>query len=213
MGAAASSKGGIFVPPCAPQFSHIRRYADPVNGCAAAKLLPGEFYVTTFDEMITTVLGSCIAACIYDPQSGIGGMNHFMLPESSADAESSRVNRATMYGFFAMEGLINEILKLGPLKRNLRAKLFGGGQIIRGMTNVGMQNIRFAKEYLRTEAIPVDGADVGLVYPRKVNFFPRIGKVRVKRLASLHNDTILTREENYRDRLISEDTTGDLELF
>ena len=123
------------------------------------------------------------------------------------------MSRATLYGYFAMEGLINEILKQGCRKRDLRAKLFGGGQIISGMTAIGMQNIRFAKDYLRTEGIPVESADVGLVYPRKVNFFPQTGRVKVKRLTALHNDTIMTREEVYRDKLSSEETSGDLELF
>ncbi len=215
-GGQARRTAGIVIEPCPRQFAHILRYVDPVNGCVAAKLLPGEYYVALRDEMVTTVLGSCIAACIYDPYRGIGGMNHFMLPESAADPQakdSSRMSRATLYGYFAMEGLINEILKQGCRKRDLRAKLFGGGQIISGMTAIGMQNIRFAKDYLRTEGIPVESADVGLVYPRKVNFFPQTGRVKVKRLTALHNDTIMTREEVYRDKLSSEETSGDLELF
>lgn len=201
---------------CLPQFAHILRYADPVNECVAAKILPGEYYVTTQDEMITTVLGSCIAACIYDYSQGIGGMNHFMLPDSGDERRawgSPRMDRATLYGYFAMEGLINDVLKQGCRKRDLRAKLFGGGQIIKGMSSIGVQNIRFAKDYLRTEGIPIESLDVGLIYPRKVNFFPRIGKVKVKRLTSLHNDTIITREEGYRVRLSGEEITGDLELF
>lgn len=201
--------------PCLPQFVHIKRYHDPLNKCVAAKLLPGEYYVTVHDEMVTTVLGSCISACIYDPGKGIGGMNHFMLPESgeAQRAKSAGADLATRYGFFAMEGLINDVLKLGCRKQDLRAKLFGGGQIIKGMTNIGLQNIRFAKDYLRTESIPVESSDVGLIYPRKVNFFPRTGRVMVKRLTSLHNDTIVSREQSYRETLSATDVSGDVELF
>lgn len=204
--------------PCLPQFAHIKRYADPTNKCVAAKLLPGEYYVTLNDEMITTVLGSCISACIYDPVRGIGGMNHFMLPESGDSARphaagSGGNDLATRYGFFAMEGLINDVLKQGCRKRDLVAKLFGGGQIIQGKTNIGQQNIRFARDYLRTEGIPTESEDVGLVYPRKVNFFPKSGRVMVKRLTALHNDTILSREQNYRETFLAKDVSGDVELF
>jgi chemotaxis protein CheD len=204
--------------PCLPQFAHIKRYHDPVNKCVAAKLLPGEYYVTMHEEMVTTVLGSCISACIYDPEQGIGGMNHFMLPESN-DAHGAMTSRsgvsdlATRYGFFAMEGLINDILKLGCRKSDLRAKVFGGGKIIQGMTNIGQQNIGFAKDYLRTEGIPTESSDVGLIYPRKVNFFPKTGRALVKRLTALHNDTIVTRELSYRAVLSKSEVTGEVELF
>jgi chemotaxis protein CheD len=201
--------------PCLPQFSRIKRYRDPTNKCVAAKLLPGEYYVTPHDEMITTVLGSCISACIYDPERGIGGMNHFMLPECG-DAQSAKpagADLATRYGYFAMEGLINDILKLGCRKRDLRAKLFGGGQIIKGLSAIGQLNIGFAKDYLRIEGIPLESADVGLIYPRKVNFFAKGGRVMVKRLTALHNDTILSRERSYRDTLSTSEVSGDVELF
>jgi chemotaxis protein CheD len=188
--------------------SGIKQYFDHVNNCNTAKILPGEFYVTHKEEMITTVLGSCVSACIYDPQRNWGGMNHFMLPGSDNDEIAS-----ARYGLYAMESLINEILKLGSRKETLKAKLFGGGQIIAQLTDVGQKNIRFAKKFLFSEGIPLESSDLGLVYPRKVNFFPATGKVLVKRLKSLNNNTIQEREHEYMRRLNQQPITGDIDLF
>jgi chemotaxis protein CheD len=191
-------------------FAHIKKYQDKINNCEAAKLLPGEYYVTNRNEMITTVLGSCVSACIYDPGNGLGGMNHFMLPGSEASNDS---DGSTRYGLFAMESLINEILKRGALKKNLKAKLFGGGQIIENMSDVGQKNIRFAKTFLFSEGIPLESQDLGLIYPRKVNFFPSTGRVMVKRLQSLHNNTIELREKEYLKSLNTQPVSGDIDLF
>jgi chemotaxis protein CheD len=188
-------------------FAHIKKYYDKVNNCNTAKLLPGEFYVTTQQEMITTVLGSCVSACVYDPSRKVGGMNHFMLPGSESGDGSAR------YGLFAMESLVNEILKLGSRKADLKAKLFGGGQIIEKMTDVGQKNIRFAKTFLFSEGIPLESHDLGLIYPRKVNFFPLSGKVMVKRLQTLHNTTIEDREIEYMTSLNKAPVSGDIDLF
>jgi len=191
-------------------FAHIKKYFDRINNCDTAKILPGEFYVTDKQELITTVLGSCVSACIYDPLCGLGGMNHFMLPgnETANDTDGS-----TRYGLFAMESLVNEILKRGSMKKSLRAKLFGGGQIIENMSDIGQKNIRFAKTFLFSEGIPLESHDLGLIYPRKVNFFPHSGKVMVKRLQSLHNNTIEMREKQYMLALNTQPVTGDVELF
>ena len=137
-------------------------------------------------------------------------MNHFMLPGS--DTHSSE-DASARYGLFAMESLINEILKLGSRKENLRAKLFGGGQIIANMTDIGLKNIRFAKSFLFSEGIKLDSFDLGLTYPRKVNFFPASGRVRVKRLKTLNNSTIQDRETQYMKILSREPAGGDIELF
>lgn len=192
-------------------FIHIKKYYDTVNNCETAKILPGEFYVTDGNEMITTVLGSCVSACIYDASSNLGGMNHFMLPGNEAANDES--SGSTRYGLFAMESLVNEILKRGSLKRNLKAKLFGGGQIIENMSDIGQKNIRFAKKFLFSEGIPLESHDLGLIYPRKVNFFPQSGRVLVKRLQSLHNNTIEQREREYLQSLTTKPVSGDIELF
>ena len=197
--------------PCLPIFSHIKRYPDAANNCITAKILPGEFYVSKSQEMVTTVLGSCVSACIYDKETGYGGMNHFMLPGD--DSGNKKSDDTAKYGLFAMESLVNEILKLGCRKENLRAKLFGGGKIIENMSNVGFNNIRFARTFIASEGIPLESSDLGLVYPRKVNFFPHSGKVMVKRLKSLHNSTIEDREREYLNSIKKKDISGDIELF
>jgi chemotaxis protein CheD len=147
----------------------------------AVKVLPGEYFVHHEDLPIMTTLGSCIATCLWDRHARVGGMNHFMLPGGDGD-DSGR------YGAFAMELLINELMKLGATRGSLEAKVFGGGQVIAGMDsmNVGQRNTRFVLDYLRTERIPVLSKDVLDIYPRKVCFLPASGKAMVKRLASAH---------------------------
>jgi chemotaxis protein CheD len=200
----------ITVQPCPSIFSHINRYVDRSNNCVAAKLMPGEYYISDKQEMITTVLGSCVSACIYDEKRHIGGMNHFMLP---AKGSAALMDESARYGLFAMESLINELMKSGCRKQDLKVKLFGGGQIIANMSDVGRKNILFAKNFLHAEGLPLEASDLGLIFPRKVNFFPFSGKAMVKRLKTLHNDTITEREKQYAASLRSEEIAGDIELF
>ena len=154
----------------------------------AVKVLPGEYFVHDEDILITTTLGSCIAACLWDRERRIGGMNHFMLPDGSGD--SGR------YGSFAMELLINEMMKRGASRLTLEAKVFGGGAVIAGMSslNVGERNTRFVTDYLATERIPIVSRDVLDVYPRKVCFLPGSGKAMVKRLAPTQAETLLAQD-------------------
>ncbi len=198
-----------------PGFEHVRRNWNDTYGVYAARLLPGEYYVTVNDEGVYTTLGSCISACIRDRVSGIGGMNHFMLP-ASADADgwkSTSLSAATRYGNFAMEHLINDILKNGGKRHNLEVKLFGGGRIMVNMTDVGKRNIDFARDYLATEGLRVVAEDVGDVFPRMVVYFPATGKVKVKRLRSLHNNVILEEESRYISTVESKPIGGEVELF
>ncbi|MCY0966049.1 chemoreceptor glutamine deamidase CheD [Parathalassolituus penaei] len=186
-------------------FEHVNRYWDDVHQVWAAKILPGEFYVSTQGEMIVTVLGSCIAACIRDKVRGIGGMNHFMLPEQneySSDVWGGNPGTtASRYGNWAMEFLINEILKRGGRRENLEVKLFGGGQMIASMTDIGQRNILFAYNYLASEGLKVAASDVGDVYARKVLYFPDTGAVKVRRIKDMKNDTLLKRENSYRKQV------------
>ncbi|GAB4278728.1 MAG: chemoreceptor glutamine deamidase CheD [Methylomicrobium sp.] len=201
-------------PPTVSGFESINRYWDRENNIVAAKLLPGEYYVTTENEMITTVLGSCIAACIRDNVTGIGGMNHFMLPETASDSlGSSLIGNATRYGNYAMEHLINTILANGGKRKNLEVKVFGGGKIIPTLGDVGLRNIGFVLDYIDTEALNLLAQDLGDIYPRKVNFFPKTGKVRMKKIKDLHNDTIALRESQYRRTLKETPIEGEIELF
>ena len=189
-------------------------YFDKHFQMQAAKILPGEYYATSRDMVLVTVLGSCVAACIRDRQSGVGGMNHFMLPESSQDADSM-VGLPTRYGTYAMEMLINQVLKMGARRSNLEAKIFGGGNVLRGFTvsTVGQKNSLFVKDFLALEHIPVVAEDLLDVYPRKVYYFPHTGRVLVRKLKSVHNNTIVDREKDYSARLRFSKVEGDVELF
>ena len=212
-----AEKQNIKLPKCIKGFEHINRFWDKTHDCFAAKILPGEFYVSAQGELIGTVLGSCVSACIRDPKSGVGGMNHFMLPVNKNDKSSRLVKNSdeARYGNFAMEILINEILKAGGKRRNLEIKLFGGGRVLSNMTtlDIGNKNIEFVREYIYDEGLRVTSEDLGDVYPRKVLYFPDTGKVRMKKLSSTRNDTILTREVEYSKHLIEDKKSGDVELF
>lgn len=204
------------LPQALPQFGHIKRYWDPQHETVAAKLLPGEYYVTTQGEMICTVLGSCVSACVRDRVLGVGGMNHFMLPldrSRGSSAWSDAASAATRYGNVAMEMLINDLLKIGARRGNLEFKLVGGGKVLAAMTDVGAANIDFVRNYVRTEGFAVAGEDLGDVYPRKVHYYPATGKVRVKKLLSTRNDTIFEREKQYLTVLDTAPKAGEVELF
>jgi chemotaxis protein CheD len=187
-------------------------YYDRTFDCDAAKILPGEYYFTGRDMLIVTVLGSCVSACIRDRQTGLGGMNHFMLPDGG---DSGPVSASMRYGGYAMEVLINDLLKAGARREHLEAKVFGGGAVLRGFTamNVGERNAAFVTQFLKTERIPVLAEDLNDVYPRKVYFFPRTGKVLVKKLMQTHNDTLARRELDYAKRLKVEPVGGEIDLF
>lgn len=204
-------------PPPLAGFERINRYWDPVHAMHAAKILPGEYYVTRHDEGIVTVLGSCVSACVRDPIMGIGGMNHFMLPVNQNDPSSGKwggdVDASTRYGSFAMERLINDILKHGGVRKNLEVKVFGGGRILAQMTDIGKRNIEFVRQFLALEGFRIASEDLGDVYPRKVYYFPATGKVRLMKLRSLHNNTIVEREVAYQHELEEKPVAGDVELF
>ena len=177
-------------------------YFDREHNIEAAKILPGEFYATARDMVLVTVLGSCVCACIRDRTSGVGGMNHFMLPDSGQD-RSNPLGESARYGVYAMEILINQLLKMGAKRSNLEAKVFGGASVLRGFTvnNVGERNAEFVMQFLKTEKIPIIAQDMLDVNPRKVYYFPTTGLVRVKNLKNVHNDTIISREAEYNSRL------------
>lgn len=187
-------------------------YHDRDHDRDAAKLLPGEYFVSTRDMVLVTVLGSCVAACIRDVRLGMGGMNHFMLPDSEASGAEALGAR---YGTYAMEILIGHLLKLGARRENLEAKVFGGGNVLPGLVqaNVGHKNAAFVESFLKTENIRIAARDLAAGHPRKVYYFPANGRVLVKRLRSLHNDTVIERETEYRQRLTQVPASGDVELF
>ncbi|QEA12552.1 chemoreceptor glutamine deamidase CheD [Comamonas flocculans] len=176
----------------------------------AVKVLPGEYFVSNENLVIQTVLGSCIAACLWDSRSRVGGLNHFMLPEGSGADQSGR------YGSYAMELLINEMMKLGARRETLQAKIFGGGQVMANFTalNVGERNTAFVQNYLATERIPIIAEDVLDIYPRKVAFFPATGKAMVKRLAHAHPDLLLAeRTQGSAAAVVRAHHGGSVDLF
>lgn len=189
-------------------------YYDRTFDTEAAKILPGEYYFTNKPMLIVTVLGSCVAACIRDRVSGIGGMNHFMLPDGKGDS-SNPTSASMRYGAYAMEVLINQLLKAGARRENLEAKVFGGGNVLRGFTaiNVGERNARFVRDFLRAENIKVVAEDLNDVHPRKVYYFPATGRVLVKKLRQLNNYTLVRREQDYATRLEANTVGGDVDLF
>ena len=188
-----------------------QRYFDRNFSSEAVKILPGEFFVTTRDMLLVTVLGSCVAACIRDPERGIGGMNHFMLP----DAGTGVMSRSARYGAYAMELLVNELIKSGARRSALQAKVFGGGRVMATLSNanVGERTADFVLAYLAQEGIPVLAQDLLDSHARKIYFFPNSGRVLLKRLARMNNDTLVRREREYQERLARDDASGDIELF
>lgn len=176
----------------------------------AVKVLPGEYFVSNEDLVIMTVLGSCIAACIWDGKARAGGMNHFMLPDGDGSDGAGR------YGSYAMELLINEMLKKGARRESMQAKIFGGAQVMAGFTtlNVGERNTKFVLDYLATERIPVVSQDVLDIHPRKVCFFPLTGKALVKRLAHSHPETLAVEERKGNAATVVKATAGgSVDLF
>lgn len=190
-------------------------YFDRTFDCYAAKISPGEYYYTDKDMVIVTVLGSCVSACIRDTVSGIGGMNHFMLPDSAAADKDSPVSESMRYGTYAMEVLINQLLRNGARRENLEAKIFGGGNVLKSFTtiNVGDRNAIFVRKFLKEECIRVTSEDLLDIYPRKVYYFPKTGRVLVKKLRNIHNNTLVKREEEYASKLKTTSVGGEIDLF
>lgn len=192
------------------QADDVLRYHDSHFQVAAAKLLPTQYLVVGDDTALVTVLGSCVAACIRDPLLRLGGMNHFMLPDGTvSDGAPAR------YGSYAMELLINELLKRGASRKRLQAKVFGGANVLRGFTSnpVGTRNAEFVRAYLQAEQIPVVASDLRGIHPRKVWFFPQTGRVMVQRLPHAHEAEVAAAESAVRARLSRDPVSGGVELF
>lgn len=204
------------LPAALPQFVHIRRAWDAEQHAPVAKLLPGEYYVTRNDEVIFTVLGSCVSACIRERTLGIGGMNHFMLPLDRSGGSASwgddELSSATRYGNVAMERLINDILKQGGQRANLEFKVVGGGKVLDMTLDVGARNIAFVRQYLTTEGFAITGEDLGGGCARKLYYSPRTGKVRVKRLPATGNRAVFDREQQLAPTTAQVES-GSVELF
>ena len=200
-----------------PGFESIKHSWDPTHHMYAARILPGEYYVSCTEEVIVTVLGSCVSACIRDRKIGIGGMNHFMLPDDngSIERDGACLSTATRYGSFAMEHMINDILANGGRRENLEVKLFGGGRVMESMTDIGARNISFVRKYLGDEGFAVKSEDLGGLHPRKVLYFPRSGRVLVRKMPIQRRscDEIVRQESRYRESLRQSPVSGEIDLF
>lgn len=190
----------------------MRRYYDQNFEVTVVKIISGDFYVTDEpNEMIVTILGSCVAACIRDPIAGVGGMNHFLLPGNKHGIAAE--DASTRYGSFAMEKLINEILKKGGLRNRLEIKLFGGGNVIESSAKIGDSNAQFVRDYLRDEGLTYVAEDLGGTYPRRVHYFPDTGKVMVRKLYRKEDYAVIEEEKRYEKTLVQKPVEGDIELF
>jgi chemotaxis protein CheD len=176
-------------------------------------VFPGHHYVTGNDtEMLVTILGSCVTACIRDPLIGVGGMNHFMLPESQGVGWDS-ASASMRYGNVAMERLINDILVRGGARQRLEVKVFGGGNVMKGTTNIGHRNAEFVKDYLAAENLPIAAEHLRGNLPRRVHYFPTTGRVLLLELQRTDEDDILKSEALHKSKIQSEPVSGSAELF
>lgn len=201
-------------PPTLPGFEHIKHYWDNKHNSYTARIMPGEFFVSTANEIIATVLGSCVSACIRDVKAGVGGMNHFMLPEGEKCPTSGAcLSTSARYGTYAMEQMINTILSHGGKRERLEIKLFGGGKVLQSSTDIGNRNIDFVHEYLRMEALQVISEDLGGLHPRKVLYFPSSGRVLMRRLPISQDEKVVQRELQYKNSLEHTQIDGEIDLF
>jgi chemotaxis protein CheD len=193
--------------------ARTRRYRDPRFDEIAVKVFPGEHHVTAkADEMLVTILGSCVSACIRDPLIAVGGMNHFMLPEATGSGWDT-ASASMRYGNVAMERLINDILSRGGVRSRLEIKVFGGGNVMRGNTNIGHRNADFVENYLSAENLAISAAHLRGNLPRRVHYFPATGKVMLLELRPTEQAAIADSEARYKSKLQSEPVAGSAELF
>ena len=190
-----------------------RRFYDAASSSWMVKVFPGEFFVTSkTDEVLVTVLGSCVSACIRDHRTGVGGMNHFMLPHSHAGKWAGDL-QSTRFGNFAMEKLINELMKGGCSRDSLEIKVFGGGNVTDTSNEIGTENARFILRYLEAEGLRCVAQDLGGQLPRRIHYYPATGKV-VRRLLGTGESFAVAREETeYVSRLSSRTMAGEIQLF
>jgi chemotaxis protein CheD len=213
MTAAAALKHPLEVPQNKMAAATGRRFFDNAASAWMIKVFPGEFYVTRKpDEVVLTVLGSCVAACIRDPLLGIGGMNHFMLPSHNSGDWGGDL-QSTRFGNFAMEKLINELIKAGCTRERMEIKVFGGANVTESSNAVGSDNCAFVLRYLEAEGLRCAAQDLGGTLPRRINYYPATGRV-VRRLLGMNERGVVHREEHdYSRRLQKQQPAGEIELF
>lgn len=189
------------------------RFFDATSAAWMVKVFPGEFYITAkTDEVLVTVLGSCVTACIRDPLAGVGGMNHFMLPHHSSGNWGDDL-RSTRFGNFAMEKLLNELVKAGCSRERLEIKVFGGGNVTDTSNEIGSENAEFVLRYLAAEGLRCAAQDLGGTQPRRIHYYPATGRV-VRRMLGAAERIVIGREEHdYGSRLLTQQPSGEIQLF
>jgi len=193
--------------------SMVHRFYDSRYDAVSVKIFQGGHYITRDrNEMLVTVLGSCVAACIRDPDTGIGGMNHFMLPES-ATGDWQGVSVSMRYGNYAMEVLINEILATGCSREQLEIKVFGGASMVKGRKSIGHLNVAFVERYLELENLRIVAKDFGGEWPRRIHYYPGSGKVRMKILDQPVDTKLFKEESEIQSRISDYPVEGDVEIF
>ena len=188
------------LPPIDPLFEGVTRYVDPYTGCATAKLLPGQFFVGGARDCITTVVGACLTVCLYDAGAGCGGMLQLLLPAPQGRASAyveAGFDAIEREAFVRMEALVGCVERAGGRREHIVAKLFGAAVIDPVMSESARETLRLVRDYLRTANIREESADTGLLQARKVMFYPAEGRVRLKKLGDLPNDTLPRRERDY----------------
>ncbi len=192
--------------------SDNRRAPDRDTPAKVTTLYSGDYYVTNqCDEMIVTILGSCVAACMHDPWAKVGGMNHFLLPD--AKQSEGTITESTRYGAFAMEQLINGIIALGGVKSRLEVKVFGGANVINNSSMIGSKNVAFVKSFLQREGLRISSQDLGETYPRRLRYYPASGKAMLLKLKRKEDMQIITEEQRFAQRLKTQSIEGGIELF
>ncbi len=193
------------------QQDQIKRYWNPMCSIHVAQLLPGQVCVTTEHEMISTVLGSCVAACICDPINKVGGMNHFRLPGGK---DANTLSQDPNYGIYSMELLINEILKKGGVKKNFVCQVFGGGNVVPGIAaDIGAKNVKFVIEFLRQEKILVTRQDVGHESAQQVYFHPLTNLAFSVLKTEMAPEMINHAEQNYMKDIDKQMTQNTITYF
>jgi chemotaxis protein CheD len=178
--------------------------SQPLRSERRIHIVQGEYKVSDDPSaVVSTLLGSCVAACIRDPVAGIGGMNHFLLP--GEDGRSHK-NEAERYGDYLMELLINGLMKQGASRDRLEAKLFGGARMMSGLSDIGRKNAEFAERYLEHEGIAVVGKDLGGSRGRRLQYWPVSGRARQCYVSAGGIDEAVVRTPLNRN-------IGDVELF
>jgi len=190
----------------------VRRY-NCEAGMVQVKIGPGDYYVTAAaNEILVTILGSCVAVCMRDPVLGVGGMNHFLLAES-ANGEWGGTGAATRYGNYAMETLINDIVALGGIRARFEVKVFGGGHVIDSSMPIGQKNVEFAERYLANEDMPIAAKHVGGFHPRRIHYFPQTGKVQMLQLCRGTDEAVFKAEMELKRRIAIKPVDGGVDLF